>query len=199
MFRVLIGAPPLECKMVTSDLVYSPAQVTEHRCVELKDQNISEETKKKFEELKEKYPKVFSCLHSCNNSNNHLLRRAVSKIPSSMDLDIKRKWVHRIVLQVQQTACHKDQPLQHLHIHHKLEDHHGLPQLTIRTWRDVKNVIIINIHPKITRIYWNTMDPLEYLESLVKVQDLLKEKARHQNLILEHHRAQALLDHLKTQ
>ena len=45
--------------MVTSDLVYSPAQVTEHRCMELKDQNISEETKK-FEELKEKYPKVFS-------------------------------------------------------------------------------------------------------------------------------------------
>ena len=46
--------------MVTSDLVYSPAQVTEHRCVEVKDQNISEETKNKFEELKEKYPKVFS-------------------------------------------------------------------------------------------------------------------------------------------
>ena len=46
--------------MVTSDLVYSPAQVTEHRCVGLKDQNISEETKKKLEELKEKYPKVFS-------------------------------------------------------------------------------------------------------------------------------------------
>ena len=52
--------PPCECKMVTSDLVYSPAQVTEHRHVELKDQNISEEMKKKFEELKEKYPKVFS-------------------------------------------------------------------------------------------------------------------------------------------
>ena len=46
--------------MVTSDLVYSPAQVTEHRHMELKDQNISEETKKKFEELKKKYPKVFS-------------------------------------------------------------------------------------------------------------------------------------------
>ena len=45
--------------MVTSDLVYSPAQVTEHRCVELKDQNISEETRRKFEELKEKFPKVF--------------------------------------------------------------------------------------------------------------------------------------------
>ena len=52
--------PPCECKMVTSDLVYSPAQVTEHRCMELKDQNISEEMKKKFEELKEWYPKVFS-------------------------------------------------------------------------------------------------------------------------------------------
>ena len=46
--------------MVTSDLVSSPAQVTEHRCVELKDENISEETKMKFEELKEEYPKVFS-------------------------------------------------------------------------------------------------------------------------------------------
>ena len=46
--------------MVTSDLVYSPAQVTEHRCMELKDQNISEDTRRKFEELKEQYPKVFS-------------------------------------------------------------------------------------------------------------------------------------------
>ena len=56
----IIWKPPHQCKMVTSDLVYSPAQVTEHRHVELKDQNISEEMKKKFEELKEKYPKVFS-------------------------------------------------------------------------------------------------------------------------------------------
>ena len=46
--------------MVTSDLVYSPAQVTEHRCVELKDQSISEDTKRKFKELKEHFPKVFS-------------------------------------------------------------------------------------------------------------------------------------------
>ena len=52
--------PPCACKMVTSDLVYSPAQVTEHRCMELKDQSISEDTKRKFEELKEQYPKVFS-------------------------------------------------------------------------------------------------------------------------------------------
>ena len=46
--------------MVTSDLVYSPAQATEHRCMELKDQNISEETRRKFEELKEQFSKVFS-------------------------------------------------------------------------------------------------------------------------------------------
>ena len=52
--------PPHTCKMVTSDLVYSPAQVTEHRCMELKDQSISEDTKRKFEELKEQFPKVFS-------------------------------------------------------------------------------------------------------------------------------------------
>ena len=37
--------PPHTCKMVTSDLVYSPAQVTEQR---------------KFEERKEQFPKVFS-------------------------------------------------------------------------------------------------------------------------------------------
>ena len=46
--------------MVTSDLVYSPAQVTEHRCVELKDQDISEDTRRNFEELKVQFPKVFS-------------------------------------------------------------------------------------------------------------------------------------------
>ena len=52
--------PPHTCKMVTSDLVYSPAQVTEHRCMELKDQSISEDTRRKFEELKVQFPKVFS-------------------------------------------------------------------------------------------------------------------------------------------
>ena len=52
--------PPHAGKMVTSDLVYSPAQVTEHRRVELKDQSISEDTKRKFKELKEQFPKVFS-------------------------------------------------------------------------------------------------------------------------------------------
>ena len=52
--------PPHTRKMVTSDLVYSPAQVTEYRHVELKDQNISEDTRRKFEELKVQFPKVFS-------------------------------------------------------------------------------------------------------------------------------------------
>ena len=33
--------------------------MTEHRHVELKDQSISEDTKRKFEELKEQFPKVF--------------------------------------------------------------------------------------------------------------------------------------------
>ena len=46
--------------IIESDLVFSPAQVTEHRCVELKDQEISKETKQRFEKLKGKYPKVFS-------------------------------------------------------------------------------------------------------------------------------------------
>ena len=33
--------PPRNCKIVNSDLVYSPVQVTEHCCVELKDHNAS--------------------------------------------------------------------------------------------------------------------------------------------------------------
>ena len=45
--------------IVKSDLVFSPAQVTEHRHVELEDQEVSEETKQRFEKLKGKYPKVF--------------------------------------------------------------------------------------------------------------------------------------------
>ena len=52
--------PPHNHKIVKSDLVYSPAQVTEHQKVELKDHDASEETKQWFEELKTKYPEVFS-------------------------------------------------------------------------------------------------------------------------------------------
>ena len=47
-------------KIVNSDLVYSQAQVTEHRRVELRDQDMSEETKREFDKLKEDYPEVFS-------------------------------------------------------------------------------------------------------------------------------------------
>ena len=46
--------------IVDSDLVFSPAQVTEHYHVELKDQDISQETRDRFEILEEKYPEVFS-------------------------------------------------------------------------------------------------------------------------------------------
>ena len=41
-------------------MVYSPTQITEYCRVELKDHDASEETKHQFEELKAKYPKVFS-------------------------------------------------------------------------------------------------------------------------------------------
>ena len=47
-------------KIVNSDLVYSPAQVTEHQRVELRDQDVPEETKLEFEKLKADYPEVFS-------------------------------------------------------------------------------------------------------------------------------------------
>ena len=47
-------------KIVNSDLVYSPAQVTEHQRVELRDQDVPEETKLEFKKLKADYPEVFS-------------------------------------------------------------------------------------------------------------------------------------------
>ena len=47
-------------KIVNSNLVYSPAQVTEHWRVELRDQDVPKETKQEFDKLKEDYPEVFS-------------------------------------------------------------------------------------------------------------------------------------------
>ena len=47
-------------KIVNSDLVYSPAQVTEHRRVELKDQDVPEAMRQEFEKLKKDFPEVFS-------------------------------------------------------------------------------------------------------------------------------------------
>ena len=52
--------PPHNRKIINSDLVYSPTQITEYCRVELKDHDASEETKHQFEELKAKYPEVFS-------------------------------------------------------------------------------------------------------------------------------------------
>ena len=46
--------------IIDADLVFSPAQVTEHCHMELKDQEISEETMNRFEKLKKQYPNVFS-------------------------------------------------------------------------------------------------------------------------------------------
>ena len=54
------GTPAKGKSIVESDLVFSPAQVTEHHHVELKDQEISQETRERFKKLKGKYPKVFS-------------------------------------------------------------------------------------------------------------------------------------------
>ena len=42
------------------DLVFSPAQVTKHHHLELKDHKISQETKDRFVKLNEQYPEVFS-------------------------------------------------------------------------------------------------------------------------------------------
>ena len=96
-----------------------------------------------------------------------------------MDHDTKEEEVLRTILQAQQTASHKDQPLQHPH--HKLENHHGLPQSTITA--------------KTTRIHRNAMepptDPPEHLQ-MAKVQELPKQGIRQQNLTLELHQVQVL-------
>ena len=46
--------------IIDSDLGFSPAQVTEHHCVELKDQDVLQETRDRFGMLKKKYPELFS-------------------------------------------------------------------------------------------------------------------------------------------
>ena len=45
--------------IIESDLVFYLAQVTEHHRVELKDQDISQETRERFKKLKKNHPKVF--------------------------------------------------------------------------------------------------------------------------------------------
>ena len=91
----------------------------------------------------------------------------------------------KAVLQGQQKKCHEDQPLQHPQ--HKLEDHHRIPQSTIKI--------------ETTRIHQNAMtppmDPPEHLQ-MAKVQELLKQRRRHQNLTLELQQVQVLLLSLLT-
>ena len=60
-------------KIVNSDLVYSPAQVTEHRWVELKDQDVPEAMRQEFEKLKKDFPEVFSLNNQDIGRNNWLL------------------------------------------------------------------------------------------------------------------------------
>ena len=59
-------------KIVNSNLVYSPAQVTEHWRVELRDQDVPKETKWEFEKLKEDYPEVF-LLNNQDNGHTQLV------------------------------------------------------------------------------------------------------------------------------
>ena len=51
--------PRQRTNITNSDLVFSPAQVTEHHCVELKDQEISPAIRNRSEVLKKEYSKVF--------------------------------------------------------------------------------------------------------------------------------------------
>ena len=44
--------PLNKCKIFKSDLVYSPAQITEHQKVELKDHNASKETRQQIQGIK---------------------------------------------------------------------------------------------------------------------------------------------------
>ena len=65
-----------------SDLVFSPAQVTEHCCVELKDQDISQETKERFEKLK-----VIGTMYrnsSSSTNNNYCLSRSSPEDPVNL-------------------------------------------------------------------------------------------------------------------
>ena len=49
-----------KCKsIVESDLVFSPVQVTEHYCVELKDQEISQETRERFKKSRRMTQRFF--------------------------------------------------------------------------------------------------------------------------------------------
>ena len=81
-----------------------------------------------------------------HNSSRHP-RKAAKSAPSSMDQQLTKKRVPRVVLQGPQVTSHKDQPLQHLQ--HGLEDHHRLPQSLNQV--------------QASRIHWNAMTPIDRL------------------------------------
>ena len=110
--------------------------------------------------------KQITWLHS--HSNNHHLRKAAKKTPSSMDHDMTEKRVHRAVLQSQQMIGLKDQLPQHPQ--HKLEDCHRLPQPPIQT--------------ETTRIHQNAITPMDPPKHLHRAK-VLPNQRRHQKLILE--------------
>ena len=70
--------PRQRINVTQCDLLFSPAQVTEHRKVELKDQDVSQETKERFVKLKEKYPEFFS-LNSQDIGRTNLVTMHVDK------------------------------------------------------------------------------------------------------------------------
>ena len=65
--------------IIESDLVFYLAQVTEHHCVELMDQEISQQTRERFEKLKRKYPKFF-WVHSQDIGRTNLVTMHVIQV-----------------------------------------------------------------------------------------------------------------------
>ena len=66
----ITGVQGKEKNIIDSDLVFSPAQVTKHCHDKLKDQEISQGTKDRFEKLKQQYPEVFSLSNQATGHTN---------------------------------------------------------------------------------------------------------------------------------
>ena len=102
-----------------------------------------------------------------HNHNSHHLRKAARRTPSSKDQQSTEKRVPRAVLQGLQVTSHKDQPLQHPH--HKLEDHHRLPQSLNQV--------------QATRIHQNAMTPMDPPKHLQPAKaQMLPNQRRHQQI-----------------
>ena len=73
-----------------SDIICSPAEVRFHRSVELKDHDTSEETKKRFEELCQQFPEVFST----NNEDISRINLITMEIGTDDSLPSTKKPLH---------------------------------------------------------------------------------------------------------